>query len=285
MTLALTHLYGDVASYEAGDVLGPRLLPDYELVWVIEGQADNERADGSFHIPAGSAFLATPCRRETYRWHPGDATFHGFLHFAFDAAPAHWPALEPTVCALGDDDPVKALFRYLLEQWCRAERRNQRPTAHVSCVMAAMLELLLFRGDVVAERASAYPAAVTRALRRASQRVEQHGDGDVCLDDLAKAASVSAKHLCRLFAEHVGCAPMEAVRLMRLDRALRLLARSNLSVQAVAERCGFASPFHFSRAFKQAYGRSPRAMREELHAGAPMPRCPIAQPARQITGW
>jgi transcriptional regulator GlxA family with amidase domain len=38
--------------------------------------------------------------------------------------------------------------------------------------------------------------------------------------------------------------------------------------------CGFASQFHFSRRFKEAYGRSPRMLRREIAAGAvpPVPK-------------
>jgi transcriptional regulator GlxA family with amidase domain len=66
------------------------------------------------------------------------------------------------------------------------------------------------------------------------------------------------------------------VRLARLDRAATLLVRSNFSVQEIAELCGFASAFHFSRRFKEAYGQSPRELRQQVRAGAtlPAPRLP-----------
>jgi hypothetical protein len=36
--LELTYLYGGVAQYRAGETLGPRVLNDYELVLILEGQ-------------------------------------------------------------------------------------------------------------------------------------------------------------------------------------------------------------------------------------------------------
>lgn len=79
------------------------------------------------------------------------------------------------------------------------------------------------------------------------------------------------RHLFRAFRAELGASPAEAQRLLRLDRAAVLLARSNLQVQEIAEATGFASPFHFSRAFRKIYGRSPRAFRAAIAAGAPLP--------------
>ncbi len=88
----------------------------------------------------------------------------------------------------------------------------------------------------------------------------------------ASAACVTPEHLCRLFRVHVGCSPMETLALARLDRALALLTRANYSVSEVAELCGYANPFHFSRRFAKGYGVSPTAARQAARAGGPVPR-------------
>ena len=80
----------------------------------------------------------------------------------------------------------------------------------------------------------------------------------------------------RLFAASVGRSPMETVRLIRLERALVLLARSNLSVQEVGRLSGFSSPNHFSRCFRSVYGSPPVAVRRNLLAGQVPPSSPLA---------
>jgi transcriptional regulator GlxA family with amidase domain len=57
------------------------------------------------------------------------------------------------------------------------------------------------------------------------------------------------------------------VRLERLKRAAALVVRSNFSVQEISELCGFATPFHFSRSFKQVYGQSPAHLRKHARRG------------------
>ncbi len=71
---------------------------------------------------------------------------------------------------------------------------------------------------------------------------------------------------------------METVRLMRLERALVLLARSNLSVQEVGRLSGFSSPNHFSRSFRSVYGSPPLTVRRDLLAGQIPPASPLALP-------
>ena len=54
---------------------------------------------------------------------------------------------------------------------------------------------------------------------------------------------------------------MEFVAKTRLHHAAELLRGTDLPVKAIAASIGFASRSHFSRAFRAAYGRDPRAYR------------------------
>jgi AraC family transcriptional regulator len=78
-----------------------------------------------------------------------------------------------------------------------------------------------------------------------------------------------------LLLTHYGTGPVAAFELVRLARAATLLARSNLSVAAVAEACGFANPYHFSRRFRGTYGQPPGRYRRA--ATRPEPTEPLAQ--------
>jgi AraC-like DNA-binding protein len=104
--------------------------------------------------------------------------------------------------------------------------------------------------------------------------LDENSAAEITLSELARAAFVSPEHLCRLFQSATGRSPMQTVRLARLDRALILLARSNYSVAQIAHLNGFASPFHFSRKFKDAFGCAPQQLRAQLQNGAtpPTPR-------------
>lgn len=78
---------------------------------------------------------------------------------------------------------------------------------------------------------------------------------------LAKTAGVSERQLERLFRRALGCTPTRYYLDLRLRRARILLGQTRMPVMEVALACGFATPAHFSRAYKQHFGHAPRAER------------------------
>ncbi|MET7656472.1 MULTISPECIES: helix-turn-helix domain-containing protein [unclassified Streptomyces] len=84
---------------------------------------------------------------------------------------------------------------------------------------------------------------------------------------VAAAHHISVRYLHRLF-ESEGVTVTRLIQQRRLERCARELHRSDATaatVSAVAQRWGFASPAHFSRVFRAAYGRSPREWRDARH--------------------
>ena len=65
----------------------------------------------------------------------------------------------------------------------------------------------------------------------------------------------------RLFRRALGCAPSRYYLDLRLRRARILLGQTRMPVMEVALACGFATPAHFSRTYKQHFGHAPRAER------------------------
>jgi transcriptional regulator GlxA family with amidase domain len=127
------------------------------------------------------------------------------------------------------------------------------------------------------EQERGYPEPVARALTYARETLARDPASAITLGDLAAAASVSPEHLCRVFRLALGSGPMETVRLVRLDMAIGLLARSNLNIEQVAYRCGFASAFHFSRRVRAVYGAPPSELRKRMEAGQAPPLSPLVK--------
>lgn len=80
-------------------------------------------------------------------------------------------------------------------------------------------------------------------------------------DDLARRFSLSYRHLARLFQQECGVSLKQYQQQLRLAMARTLLRDSDLAVEAVAERCGFASPQAFRAAWRQQEGIAPSRWR------------------------
>jgi AraC-like DNA-binding protein len=99
------------------------------------------------------------------------------------------------------------------------------------------------------------------AVRRAIEWIGIDGDERVDLPTLAKYVGVSSAQLVKLFKRHLGTTPMRYVWESRTRRGSQLLRETGLTVGEIAFRCGFQTPFHFSRWVKQLYGVSPKEFR------------------------
>lgn len=83
------------------------------------------------------------------------------------------------------------------------------------------------------------------------------------LIEIADHAGLSRRQIERLFRHHMGRSPARYYLEIRLDRARHLLIQSPLPVVEVAVACGFVSASHFSKCYRELYGRSPQQERAE----------------------
>ncbi|MGI8923940.1 MAG: helix-turn-helix transcriptional regulator [Fimbriimonadales bacterium] len=80
---------------------------------------------------------------------------------------------------------------------------------------------------------------------------------------MAARAAYSRSHFSRLFANGVGETPRILRRRLQLEAAAHLLTRTRFGVGEIAVEVGYATPEAFAKAFKTAYGVSPRQFRAE----------------------
>jgi AraC family transcriptional regulator of adaptative response/methylated-DNA-[protein]-cysteine methyltransferase len=83
-------------------------------------------------------------------------------------------------------------------------------------------------------------------------------------DDVAALANrlgVGARHLSRLFAEHLDASPLQVALSLRVQRAKRRIEGTDLPIASVAERAGFSHARRMSAAFARLYRRPPAAFR------------------------
>lgn len=273
------------AIYPPGAAFGPRLLRDWEWVWMIEGAALYRCDECEIEVPAGALLLCRPGARDFFQWDTKKRTRHLYAHFRILQTPSRWPAIArwPHLRALPENDALRPLFARLLQ---RAASTRSDHFAAQECRLILSQMLTIFVGGALSEenvalpeaRDNAWPDAVARAWNLIAARAASGEHDNFSLPVLARESLTTPEHLCRAFRAATGFSPMQAWRLARLDRALILLARSNFSIGEIAHLCGFVSAFHFSRCFTETFESSPRALRQALRNGAQLPP-PALRPA------
>ncbi len=120
-------------------------------------------------------------------------------------------------------------------------------------------------------------------LRRVRDRIDRDYARPLDVAALARGAHMSAGHLSREFRRVYGESPYGYLMTRRIERAMALLRRGDLSVTEVCFTVGYGSLGTFSSRFTELVGMPPSAYRR--HAGdatAGMPPCVAKQVTRPI---
>ena len=252
--------------HKPGTVLGPRVLPNYDFIWVIDGEVLWEVDRHQHCAPAGSLILVRSGMRDTVNWNASVATRNFFVHFDLHHVD-HLPPERtwPLVRVLPDRDIARPLLMHLA--WVL----DHRPLSWDVLASQDLMQLLtVFVFDAFSTtdgQHSRLTPVLERLVTHIAGQWGRIGSGSFGLDGLATAAGVSRESLCRIFKREIGCPPLEALRQIRLDRAATLLRRQGRSVAEVARLSGFPDQFHFSRRFNDAYGCPPSEYRKRILEG------------------
>jgi AraC family transcriptional regulator len=81
---------------------------------------------------------------------------------------------------------------------------------------------------------------------------------ELTLKDLSRAANVHAVTISKHFPKYFSCTLGEYRRRLKIEKSLRLIKTSTLSLTEIAYECGFFDQSHFTRTFKELTGFLPR---------------------------
>lgn len=80
---------------------------------------------------------------------------------------------------------------------------------------------------------------------------------------LAATVHLSEGYFCRVFKEVTGKSAVEYLHRVRIDKADRMLKKTDMSISEIAFCCGFEDANYFSRIFKRLNGKTPQSVRTE----------------------
>ncbi len=109
---------------------------------------------------------------------------------------------------------------------------------------------------------SLHTEAGNPAVRKAIDYIGANNRGDITVEDIARAAGVSAPHLHLLLRNATGMSPMRQVVKLRMETARSLLLVTEKSVKEISAECGFNDVNNFCVCFKKNYGMPPGEYRK-----------------------
>jgi len=120
-------------------------------------------------------------------------------------------------------------------------------------------------------------------LRRVRDRIDREYARPLNVDALARGVHMSAGHLSRQFKLAFGESPYSYLITRRIERAMALLRRGDVSVTEICFTVGCASLGTFSTRFTELVGVSPSVYRQEsARVTQGMPSCVARQVTRPV---
>ncbi len=241
----------------------PHKVGDYVLIRMYrEGRAEGVSEDTAFRTRPGEIHLfdqAPEARGATTGWHHMQSVFMPYSAIRYE------PKRHPAHVRVDLDQPVGRMLWSAMESvFAELPGASRAEASLMAAGFAGLVRSLVLGGDRSAGSSCEFDAARRLAMRRF---LDEHlDDPELGVASLCAAFGASRATIYRDFADEGGVARFVTRR--RLERAYRDLAGGPPDrgrVRRIAERWGFACPYHFSRVFRKRFDLWPS---EVFEAGA-----------------
>lgn len=163
---------------------------------------------------------------------------------------------KPAISTIDLDERLLALWRHLtIEKRRPLSEENQELSSYLMQALCLTLE----RAVNETKQSKNRPYAVTRMLRY----IEEHATVGLKVEDVAQHAGLSVSRAVHLFKQIVGKTMIEYAQEIRLSAAIDQMKYTTMTLENIAENCGFTSYTYFHRVFKKKYGMSPGEYRSK----------------------
>ena len=247
----------NVVQAKVGTAWGPRILRDWELVFVVRGEFTyTPVGEDAITAVGGDVLCIPPGEDHVLRCQGGAGAGDAVIScMHLELFEGRWIAgdyalasLPPRLTPTGGDP----LFHFLFKR-CRDVFEGYDPYRS-ELVNAMACEIVLLLASIWKQ---APPRQASPRARRMQTFLRQRVKGAVSRHDLAKEFGLTPEHVNVIFKREVGVSPRAFINRERVLLAYDLLMYEGLSVKEVAYRTGFTDPFHFSKVFKKIMGMPP----------------------------
>lgn len=233
---ALTPVLYGFEACEPGHAFGPAVRPYYLIHYVLDGEGEFEKEDGTYRLSSGDIFIIRPGEVTTYRASKENPWVYAWLGFRTE----DMPCLMQGVVR---QPPVRHIFAYI--------RDHMQQNDLDGMIYALTYELLW--------RLSRETGAGERQLDHADYAktyLDTNYMRHVTIQELADSLHIDRRYLTAQFRKAFGRSPQEYLIAVRMEKARDFL-RSGYRVTEAASLAGFGDLANFSRHYKRLYGYNP----------------------------
>lgn len=245
---------------------GPAARNHYLFHYVISGtgklMADNSSGQTvEYQIKSGQGFMLFPHQISTYiadRHLPWE-----YVWIEFDGLRAK-EAVE--IAGLNRDAPVyrassKDLRNEMMNEMLYIVKHSSDSPFHLIGHLYLFIDY--FTRSITSVRMKQSGKLRDFYIKEALSYIEQNFQNDISVEDIAAFCGLNRSYFGKIFHDTLEKSPQEFLINYRMTKAAELLKLTTLSIADIGNAVGYPNQLHFSRAFKNIYGMSPRNWRNE----------------------
>ena len=176
-----------------------------------------------------------------------------FEHFHIHFRPNEWIKPPQDIVIIPCDESVMKVIRDFLEMTGKPGMLMCETLCAYSILSTVLLKLPL---DMLL-LSSRFDERVEKACELIRKNPGHHYSNE----ELASCVGMARNSFLTLFRNNTGETPQKYGKRKRIENACRLLHFSDASIEAIAEACGFADRYHFTRVFAHTAGVPPGEFR------------------------
>jgi len=235
-----------------------RVLQEYQINYITEGEGLMETRDGSWPIREGSLILLQPNLWHRYR--PLKQTgwmehYVGFMGAMADNMIQSTDVLtESPVLPIGFQESIIRDFQSIFNLAV-----TERPGYHQLC-SGLVIQIL---GQIISlkKNENFRHNPIEEIIQKACLIIRDNPYRNINIEELARDLNVNYSLFRKAFKKYTGLSPMQYHTSLRMKQAVHLLTNTDLSVKEISFNLGFCSVFYFSKLFKEKTYKTPSEYR------------------------
>lgn len=232
---------------------------EYELCLLLRGGLQADWGDSSAIIHPGEMVLFSPRQPHALR-----ALEESALLLILQASPQFCNSYFPQAAQVQFDQQVAFPCQDSLHDSLLRLGLNcfTHPTGYEFTAMAEVNQLFAqLIAQVPWRLRSQQPDRSAARVARVAARIDSDYAEPLRLHELAEAEGISPDYLSHAFRKHMGMTFQEYLSHVRLEHAINLVARTNMTITDICSACGYSNPRYLSADFRRQLGCTPAAYR------------------------
>ena len=250
------HPSGYYFTYEIG-----RILNEYQINYITEGEGVYENNSGKYPIQPGSLLITKP--GEWHRYRPKKSTGWIEHYIGFTGYIAHqvfgrpWFTQKNAVVQIGNREEIIDTYYKIFDYITEEKPGYQQVAAGMIMKLLGFIVSMDKQKDFSGKR-------VEKIIQDACFMIRENVESEFDFQSFAEESKIGYSYFRKMFKKYTGVPPVQYHLDLKILRAKEMLLYTDKSIKEISYDLGFQSIYYFSRIVKNKLGISPSEIRKSV---------------------